>query len=250
MSNIAIGGTDRRGALRLALAAAIAPTLVTRDAQAQAIPGGLIDPPALPMIYNRTVSRDLVDGKRFSVSRAFRLEFQRFSEGFMLQGQQDDVSVNAPPELAPFAELEAARDESHIFPLALNPFGLILSRDQQVANGPVVQEAVDRTLEALREQQLEEQERTSLETLASAVHSASQRITAHMPIDLFAPAGQLRQEEQSIALPHGGQGRVTTRFEGQIDSGTGLMSAAYREIITEVGGNRRTTSEHWNLALS
>ena len=250
MSNKATSGTDRRGALRLALAAAIAPTLITRQAQAQVIPGGLIDPPARPMIYRRTVSRDLVDGKSFSVSRFFTVEFHRFADGFTLQGQQSDVAVDAPAELSSFAGIEASRDESSIFPLALSPFGMIMSHDRQTASLPAVQEAVDRTLAALGDQQLAEEERATLAAFASAVHGVGMRITAHMPVDLFAPTGELRRDHQSVVLPNGGEGHVTSRFTGEIDSSTGLMRAASREIVTEIDGNRRMTSEHWNLALS
>ncbi len=248
MSKEATGGMDRRGALRLALAAAIAPTFASSQAQAQAVTGGLIDPPTGPMTYRRTVSRDLVDGKSFSVSRFFTVEFHRFAEGFMVHGQQVDVAVNAPEELSPFAGMEAARDESGLFPLAIDPFGLMLSYDQHAAAGPAIQQAVDRTLSALRDQQMLQEERAMLSAFVAAVHSAGNRITAHMPVDLFAPAGPLRQEELSIALPDGGEGHVVTRFSGETDSNTGLMRFASREIVTEVGDNRRMTSESWNLA--
>ncbi|KLI64721.1 hypothetical protein AAV99_04090 [Aurantiacibacter marinus] len=254
MSKSASGGTDRRGALRLALAAAMAPALATRQSLAQTVPGtnpgGLIDPPSQPMIYQRTVSRELVDGNSFSVSRFFAVEFHRSANGFMLHGRQNDVAVNAPQELASFASLESARDESHIFPLALDAFGRILSREHQRPSEPVVQAAVNQTLTALRDSGMAEEDRSTLQAFAAAVHSAGHRITAHLPIDLFAPASQVRDDEQSIALPHGGHGRVTTRFRGEINRNTGLMSAASREITTEVGDDRRITSESWNLALS
>ena len=241
--------TDRRGALRLALAAAIAPSLASRPASAHhGIPGGLIEPPVQPMAYHRSVTRDLIDGNSFSVSRTFTLQFSRFSDGFMVEGRQSSVSVDAPTQLSEFAELEAGREEVGLFPLALDPFGLILSHDRPADMGASVQQALDRTLSALREGQLPQEELATLETFVAALHVAGQGITAHLPVDLFAPSPDARSEEQSIALPDGGLGRVVTRFGGERDHATGLMRAASREITTEVANSRRTTRESWNLS--
>ncbi len=248
MGNKPPSKTDRRGALRLALAAAVAPSLTWRHANAQAVPGGLIDPPARPMAYQRILTRDLIDGNSFSVARIFTVEFQRFSGGFMVHGRQDDVSVNAPRQLAQFAEIESSRDESDMFPLALDPFGLILSRDRQASPCESVEQAIERTLAALSDQQLGREERDSLQIFVASLHAAGQSITAHLPVDLFAPSSSTRCDEHSIALPDGGQGRVTTRFGGERDDTTGLMRVASREIVTEVDNSRRTTSESWNLA--
>ncbi|WP_340588250.1 hypothetical protein [Erythrobacter alti] len=248
MADTGAGGTDRRGAIRLALAAAIAPCLTWRQANAQAVSGGLINPPPRPMVYHREVTRDLVDGSAFSVSRCFSVEFRRFSRGFMLHGQQSEVAVDAPQQLASFAEMERGRDESGMFPLALDPFGLILSSESHSAERPSVQEALEQTIAALNSQHLSQGERVSLETFVGALHATGQRIIAHMPIDLFSPAGAERLEEQEIALPDGGRGRVVTRFHGERDSATGLMRSATRQIITEVENSRRITSESWNLA--
>lgn len=249
MGNRALGRTDRRGAIRLALAAAIAPSLAWRQANAQDVQGGLIAPPTHPMTYRRTVSRDLVDGNSFTVIRNFAVEFRRFSGGYMVHGQQGDVSVDAPQQLAQFADIEAARDESDMFPLALDSFGLILSRERQLTECPSVEEAVARALAALRDQSLPQEERASFETFVAAMHVASQQITAHLPIDLFVP-GRLRRDERNIALPDGTQGRVLTSFGGERDSATGLMRAASREVVTEVDDSRRITRESWILAAT
>ena len=248
MGNRALSKTDRRGALRLALAAAIAPALTWHQANARAVPGGLIDPPVHPMAYRRTVTRDLVDGNSLTVSRNFTVEFRRFSGGFMIYGRQHDVAVDAPRQLAQFAQIERERDESDMFPLALDPFGLILSRDRQSAECPSVAQAIERTLVALNVQPLGQEERASLETFVTALQVAGHRITAHLPIDLFAPAGSARHDEHSIALPDGGLGRVATHFDGERDNATGLMRAASREIVTQVDASRRTTRESWILA--
>ena len=87
--------TDRRGTLVLGLAAAVAPAVVSTRALALPVER-LIDPPEGPMRYSRSVTRDLIDGTLFTVTRDFSIEFRRFSEGFMLRGEQQDVRIDAP----------------------------------------------------------------------------------------------------------------------------------------------------------
>ncbi|QZH76416.1 MAG: hypothetical protein JY451_07750 [Erythrobacter sp.] len=241
---------DRRAALRLALAAALAPATISAQARAQQFSGGLIAPPTDPMRYSRIVSRDLVDGRSFRVARSFAVEFRRFDQGFMLHGRQVEVAVYAPAPLAQFAELERSRDESGLFPIALDPFGRILSPGSDLGDQANVGRAVERAFAALSRQQLAQDERATLEGFVAALHAAGGELVAHLPVDLFAPAGSPRQREQQVALPDGSQGRVLTRFEAELDDATGLMRSAQREVVTEVNNTRRATSESWSLALA
>lgn len=244
------GAIDRRTALRLALAATLVPALLSRHAKAQHFSGGLIAPPEAPMRYSRIVSRDMVDGRSFRVARSFAVEFRRFDQGFMLHGRQVEVAVDAPAPLTQFAELERGRDESGLFPLALDPFGRILSPGSDLGDQADVGRAIERAFAALSRQQLAQDERATLEGFVAALHAAGGALVAHLPVDLFAPAGGPRQQEQQVALPDGSQGRVLTQFEAELDDGTGLMRSAMREVVTEVNGNRRTTNESWSLTLA
>ncbi len=241
---------DRRAAIRLALAAALAPALISGQTRAQASIGGLIAPPEGPMHYRRIVSRDMVDGRNFRVTRSFAVEFRHFNDGFMIYGQQVEVVVDAPAPLAQFAELERTRDESGLFPLALDPLGRILSPDSDLGYQLNVGQAVERAFATLSRQQLAQDERVSLESFVAALHAAGGELIAQLPVDLFAPWGGPRRQEQEISLPDGSHGRVMTRFEAQRDEGTGLMREALREIVTEVDNSRRTTSESWSLTLA
>lgn len=238
--------TDRRNALRLAMAAAMAPA-VCASRGAAAAPDRLIAPPAMPMRYSRTVTRELADGRPFSVTRQFEIDFQPFANGFMLHGEQRDVVVDAPESLSEFIRIERERDESGIFPIALDPFGLILS--SQIAR-PVAQDlhhAVSAALADLASQPISSDEREQLSQFITTLQRAGQRVTAHLPTDLFAPADERRRDERNIGLPGGIEGSVETLFESQRDQGTGLMRAATRAVITRVADSSRGTHESWSL---
>lgn len=238
--------TDRRSMLQLAMAAAIAPAAFT-PARAST-PDQLIAPPSGQMRYCRTIVRDLADGTNITVNRQFLVEFRRFGGGFMLHGAQDSVSVDAPPALAQFSELEMARDESVLFPLALDPFGQILSSDNVSRTGNDVGYAVDRALAQIARQPIAEEEREQLAAFVMALQQASQRVTAHLPADLFAPEASPRREERRIALPGGGEGMVASQFGGVRDRDTGLMSTAEREVLTVVASSSKRQRERWTLA--
>lgn len=242
-----IDGTDRRSALRVAMGAAIAPAICSAPAIA-ATSTRLIAPPEAPMRYSRTVVRELIDGTPFSVTRDFTITFSHFSGGFMLQGAQARVEVDCPTVLADFARLERSRDEGGMFPLALDAFGQILSTQIARPAGEDLRRAVDEAQAEIAHQPISEDEREQLSRLVAALQQAGHRVMAHLPADLFAPANLSRRDEQSIALPGGGEGRVETLFESTRDTDTGLMRSASRSVITHVGASNRAVRENWSLA--
>lgn len=239
--------TDRRSAMRLVLAAALAPMLASRTASAQAEPGYLIAPPSGDMLYRRTFVRGFGDGNRLRVARDFAVSFERFESGFLLQGRQVAVRADAPDALEPFLALERARDDGAMFPLMLDPFGRIVSASQPDRLDDEIRRAFDEALASLAQQDIAQSERDMLSQFVSAFHAAGERVTAHLPVDLFSPISTPRRQEQSIALPGGGEGRVTTAFSGEVDAATKLMRAATREVVTEAEGSRRISSESWSL---
>ena len=241
-------GASRRDALRLALCAAVAPMVASRAmARQQDIAGGLIAPPVTPMRYTRVVERDMVDGQVFRVTRDFEVEFRRFDAGFMLHGAQTGVATQCPDALQRFADLEAARDESALFPIALDPLGTILSAGPDPLSGEHVGDAIEEALAVLAAQPIPAVQRDMLRDFVAALHIVGQRITAHMPADLFAPAEPSRTDEQIISLPGGGEGLIRTEFTGETDTATGLLRRASRSIVTQAGDSRRTTGERWSL---
>ena len=239
---------DRRGSMRFVLLGALATTMASRAAAQSGSSGGLIAPPRQPMLYRRTVARELVDGQSLTVRRSFRIAFAPIAEGYLVSGVQSDVLVDAPASLARFAELEQASDESALFPIALNAFGQIQSPTPERFGQRHVKEAVARAIETFSRLPIPASEREQALRFASALQSAGHGITAIMPHDLFAPSGLPRRTEQLVSLPDGLSGRVETLFEGDLDSGTGLMATAKREIVTAIDDTRRTTREEWSLS--
>lgn len=231
------------------MAAAIAPAVISRHAVARPAVR-LIAPPEGPMLYTRSVTRDLIDGTPFTVTRAFSIEFRHFADGFMLHGQQQDVRVDGPEVLAPFAELERARDESDLFPFALDAFGQILSSQIAPQGGPHLRLAVDEAVAEITSHPIGDDERQQVVQFLRALQQVGNRVTAHLPPDLFAPASRSRHEERDIALPGGVEGKVETKFEAERDDRTGLMRVADRSVLTRIAQTTRGTREHWSLTQS
>lgn len=241
---------DRRTVLRLAMAAAVTPlagSLLAAPAGAQALSGGLVDPPATPMIYRRELVRDTADGNAVRVARTFTVRFVRVEAGFVLHGEQSSVEVAMPEALAALAARERARVETTMFPITLDAFGRIRSDAGHGRWGSEIERAFGDALAMIGAQATPAAERDMLRDFVSAIHVAGQGIVAHLPPDLFAPDPAPREEMQTIALPGGGVGSVSTHFDGQKDQATGLMNRAVREIATEAEGLRRTTREMWSL---
>ncbi|RIV86525.1 hypothetical protein [Aurantiacibacter zhengii] len=238
--------TDRRSAMLLAFVAGVAPALCANRALAAPL-SGLIAPPDGPMRYSRTVVRQLADGREFSATRDFAVAFRRFDGGFMLSGQQTDVRIEAPAALEQFVRIERERDESGLFPIALDAFGQILSTQIAQPAGPDLRRAVGEALAQISSDHASADEREQLARYLSALQIAGNHVIAYLPTDLFAPASLSRRDEQRVDLPGGLQGTVESVFECERDASTGLMRAAARRIVTLVEGTSRTVREHWSL---
>lgn len=231
--------------LQLTTLAALAPACVI-PARASTT-DQLIAPPPGQMRYCRTVVRDIADGSHFTVCRQFLVDFRQFAGGFMMHGTQESVSADAPAALAQYAAMEEARDESGLFPIALDPYGQILSADVATNARDDVQHAVDHALAEISRQPIAPEDRAALAAYVSALQLASQRVTAHLPVDLFAPSPAPRRQERRIALPGGGEGLVASSFGGVRDRETGLMRNAEREVVTMVADSSKRSREEWTL---
>lgn len=233
--------TDRRMLLRL-----IAATMVVLPGAAAAAPAASrFAPPSQPMRYTRRLERQLADGAHLAVTRSFVVRFVRNGRGFRVEGEQVDVQVEAPEALAAFASLERQRRENGLFPLTLDGDGRITGGAAPPAArlDDAVREAVARIDQHPRDMV----ERAELLQFVNAIQQSAGGVLTELPHDLFAPGHDRYRESRTIELPDGRAGAVTVTFSATTDPSTGLMREAAREVLTDLGGERRRTLESWAL---
>lgn len=239
-----MAGITRRQATQRALMLALFPMAVARPVLAGAA-ARRFDPPRAPMVYTRRLQRDLGPGWSLAVSRKFTVEFRASSDGYVVDGVQIGVEVDAPENLSAFARLEEARVENSLFPLELDASGRILGG----ANGGMsdqVAQAVEHGLAELASQSIAEEERKQLAGFLSAIHDAGGQLTSILPPDIFAPESLRREEREEFVVP-GGLGALQVEFEADVDAASGLMRSARRTVTTALGEDRRQTTEDWSL---
>jgi len=204
------------------------------------------DPPSTPMLYTRRLQRELKDGKLFVVTRSFAIQFERSEHGFRVTGEQVGVEVDAPPQLAPFAQLERQRVEQGLFPLQLTETGQITGM-KDVEQAPEFGEAVARVLSTIAAVAEPTEDTEQLARFARIIHENALLLMTTLPADLFAPARAQHRESRTLNLPDGTEGVVTASYHMDRAPGTGLLTQAQREIITEVAGHQKRTVESWTL---
>jgi hypothetical protein len=240
-----MSATDRRAVMRCAAAALLLPALSALPLRTLA-QGPRFAPPAGPMLYTRRLERGLADGAAFVVSRGFEVRFQPEASGYLVDGRQVEVQVDAPEALAAFVQIEREREERGLFPLRLDAGGAIAAG----AGTPLatrLDEAVRAALAALETRSHGPAERAELVQFVNAFHQSAGTLMTELPRDLFAPAETPRSERREVVLPGGESGEVAVTFSATRDPATGLMRQAQREVVTVLDGARRRTVESWRL---
>ncbi|WP_347302642.1 hypothetical protein V5740_11630 [Croceibacterium sp. TMG7-5b_MA50] len=203
-------------------------------------------PPPTPMLYTRRLQRELADGKLFVVTRSFAIRFEPVADGFRVTGEQVGVEVDAPPSLARFVQLERQRVEQGLFPLQLTATGQIVGL-KEVNQAPQLDSAIAQVLTNIAEVVRPAADAAQLARFARAIHENALLLLTTLPPDLFAPEREEHKESRTLNLPDGGEGIVTASYRASRLSGSGLLQAAEREIVTEVDGHRKRTLESWTL---
>jgi hypothetical protein len=230
--------------LRLAATAAAIPLVPVFPAAA--LSTGRFAPPAGSMLYMRRLERGLADRARLVVGRSFAVRFVPEVMGFRVDGSQVAVEVVGPKALESLVRLERERVETGVFPLELDATGVIRGRPRVTASAQL-DEAVREVAARIERWDHTPAERDELRAFVEAVHRSAGDLVTELPPDLFAPVDCPREESRSVALPGGGAGQLRMTFTAERDSATGLMRAARREIVTEVSGDFRRTTESWTL---
>lgn len=238
--------SDRRTLLAAAATAMAWPFLAALPARAAAA-GPNFAPPASPMLYTRSLVRELPGEASFVVERRFSIRFVPTGNGFQVSGEQVGVDVTAPAALARFVKIEKERREVGLFPIELDVQGRIFGSNKQ-RDEDMLDIVVQEVSAQLAQFDFSDGERTELAAYVRAVHQTASGLVTELPADLFAPADNNRSLSRELALPGGGSGLIQSRFHASTDPDTGLMREALREVVSDLGGDRRRITESWKLA--
>lgn len=236
-----------RKTVLLAGAAALLPTIcsVPLAAKASGPANTHFAPPSSDMILTRIVWRELADGGSIMVRRSYAVRFVPEESGYRLDGHLIDATVDAPPELAPLAELERTRPDNSLFPIRLDGQGKVLS-DGVAPIAETRQAAASIAQGVLAKAPMRPTDRA--EALKQAkVLGTDNGVYGHVPLDLFQPQPGERHERRPVALPDGQTGAVEIAIKvADVQSG-GLAGSVERTVTTELAGTRRVSREVWSI---
>ncbi len=232
----------RRAILRAAAGFALLPLLSSRSAfAATGAAVAPIAPPASDMIYRRMLQRQLAGDVTLTTTRDFLVRFSATGNGgYLVDGNQVSAHVDAPENLASLARLEERRVESGLFPLSLDASGTIVDGTDMPVDLNVAL-ALDEVQRRFVDHGAEVSE------LLDAISASGARLTAYLPKDLFAPTSSATEQREVITLPWGQTGEVRMRFTAMRNPDTRLMRFATREVVTVLEGEKRRSSERWEL---
>lgn len=242
----------KRRALFLVGVAAILPSAIAASAgvPAQSAATAHFAPPSTPLLLTRTIWRSLHDGKTIVSQRRYRIRIVPHGDGYEVNGELIDSSVEAPPPLAALAEMERTRPDGALFPAYLDSNGRII-------DPPSAGQATFNEGPALRQKGAREARRIAADSAApnpgqAQITSFIDQIVngsgaAPWPSDLFNPAQPEWREQRRIALPDGSEGEITVTVAAHGQSSGGLPSSVERTVVTELGGTRKVSREQWTI---
>ncbi len=199
-------------------------------------------------VLDRVLVRSLPGNARITVTRSWLIIFEDAGEGRMrVTGCQSDAKVDAPAPLQAIAKMEAARDESDLFPLDLDSAGRIVTGAREATPPPLPDEAVAAALAFARAHgTADDAADASRRFLADLSQHAEQWISG-LPADLFFPTPREREATREIALPDGSSGTIAMREIVTAFRKTGILQSYRREATTTSGDTAKTGSETWML---
>lgn len=229
---------------RSSAAATLALVAMAFEAPAIADAAQAFSPPLSSLLLSRTLTRTLPDGKTITTRRSYEVRFQRDGDGYRVDGNLVDVTVDVPPSLRALADLERQRPDNGLFPIRLDADGRIIGGGNQTAS-PVVARAAQVAAEQIGGSGL-----TALDMLQAQAFVARLRSgSAHSkwPDDVFRPFVGKRSETRTVPLPGGEEGQVVIEIEGRRGGSAGQVGSVHRVVTTDLGGDRRVTRELWEL---
>lgn len=233
------GQTSRRRAsaiFALMPALALGLPLVSASARARVIP------PSGPIRLRRVLTRGLADGKAIVVTRVWSIAVTPSGGGYIVSGEQLSAEVTAPPVLSAIADLERRRDISGFLPIQLDAAGLIVPTGKPADTG-TVERGIDTARTLLASISAEDQ-REAASFLASLAKSGATAMS-QLPRDLFFPAPGTDGVSRDYPLPGGESGSLAITTTARAAPETGFLLRCERTIVTQIGADRRVSSEVW-----
>ncbi|MES2493847.1 MAG: hypothetical protein V4579_11285 [Pseudomonadota bacterium] len=203
-------------------------------------------PPRGSVLFTRELRKILADGKEIVSRRRYAIRFEPAGSGFRVEGRLIGADVTAPAELAQLAEVERTRSDEGMFPLVLDREGLIVRQPGGDDPG-----AAERTIAAARaflaRSNLPEEEQAAALAMAAKLQAQARAAGGTWPADLFRPSSGQSRASRDLSLPDGSSGRVTVTITAS--KGTaGTLEQLRRDVVTELDGTERLSTETWTLA--
>jgi len=205
----------------------------------------IYSPPHAPLLLVRTLYRPLPDGKAIITRRSYAVRIVPDGAGYRVDGELVQATVDAPPSLAPLAEIERRRPDIGMFPILLDARGQISGGGNVQSDGSLGRAA------AIAEDKIGGSGLSAIDMLqaqAFVKQLAARNPRSQWPTDVFNPAPGKRDESRVITLPGGREGLVTIAIATQGADETGQLALLERVVTTNLGGDTRVTREQWQLS--
>ena len=202
-------------------------------------------PPLSQLLLTRTLLRPLPDGKAVTTRRSYAVQILRDGQGYRVEGRLIEATVDAPPSLAALAEIERQRPDNGMFPILLDAQGMIVGGGT-VQSHDSLDRAAATTKERIGGADLSALDMLQAQSFVTQLRARSAR--SQWPADIFHPLPGRRSEERAIAVPGGGEGKVTIEIAASGAGAGGQLAALERIVTTDLAGDRRITREQWQLS--
>ena len=235
---------NRQAILVAGLGALIPVTAASLPATAIAEPGGARFNPPERAELTRTVWRYLSDGQQIVVTRRYAVEFAPSAEGYRLTGSLIEALVDAPSDLAAFAEMERRRPDTTSFPIVLDKSGRILS-DGRAPDSVMREQGAALARKTIGAAALAPAIKAQALNQVSGLSAMS--AIAPVPGDLFRPRPGERRETRKLALPGGAEGEVEVTLKVDAAVQGSLPQQVERVVTTRLAGTTKVSREVWTI---
>lgn len=201
-------------------------------------------PPGDGLVLTREVRRPLSNGEEVVARRSYAITFRRDGDGFIVDGHQIAIEVDAPANLAMLAEIERRRSDSGMFPMRLDAQGIIVS-EGGAGDAAAVAAATGEVARMVAHSALPASDRADVSGFVQQIKARGDKV--QWPRDLFRPAPGEHRETHDFALPQGGLGHVVIAIDADVDAPGDLPRRLERTVTTGYAGSERVTREIFQM---